>query len=247
MPRRWPVLLLLCALGCQPARPRNVSISAAASTREAIIEIANLFHKQGGPVVTINTGPSSALARQIELGEDADLFLSADEDWANDLEKNGLVAERCDLLGNRLVVVVPEPSTLPIKQLADVALPALRRLALAAPAVPAGHYARETLNRAGLWDKVKDRVLQGSDVRATLAYVVRGEAEAGFVYATDALAVKGVRVAVKVDPALHQPIRYPLVLIKRAAPLPAARDFYEMLQSKAAADCFRRHGFEVLR
>ena len=210
------------------------------------MEIADDFQAQTGIAVSVETGPSSSLARQIELGQNADLFLSADEEWADYLEKKGLVAERRDLLGNRLVVIVPDGSTLKISRLEDLTSTAVRRLALAGPAVPAGRYAREALSKAGIWKQVSDRVLQGGDVRATLAYVVRGEADAGIVYGTDAMAVKDVRVALEIEPALHRPIRYPLVLVKREPIAPAARQFYEAISSPSAAERFRRRGFQVL-
>src|SRR5262249_10624780 len=113
-------------------------------------------------------------------------------------------------------------------------------------AVPAGRYAREALRQAGIWEQVKDRVLEGGDVRAALIYVVRKEAEAGLVYAADIQATSQVRVALEVQPDMHTPIRYPLVLVRREPIRAGARRFYEYLSSAPAAERFRKAGFGVV-
>src|SRR5260370_34930240 len=124
---------------------------------------ADDFQKETGAPVTLNFGPSSGLARQIEQGANADLFLSADESWADYLADKNLVAERRDLLTNKLAIIVPADSARPIKTLADLTQPKIHRVALAGPAVPAGTYARKALPNAGLWGQLKDRLRQGSD------------------------------------------------------------------------------------
>jgi len=146
-------------------------------------------------------------------------------------------------LTNRLVVVVPADSDITIKALRDVADPRIRRLALAEPKVPAGEYARQALRNVDVWDKVSERVVGGIDVRATLQFVIRGEAEAGLVYRTDALAESRVRVALEIDPKLHEPIRYPLVLIRRESIKESAWRYYDYLGSEKAAAVFQRFGF----
>jgi molybdate transport system substrate-binding protein len=113
--------------------------------------------------------------------------------------------------------------------------------------VPAGEYARQSLQKAGIWDKVQSRLVGGIDVRATLEFVARGEAEAGLVYRTDALHEPRVRVALEVKPGMHEPIRYPLVLLRREPTKEAARHFYDYLRSKQAAGVFERAGFGVER
>jgi molybdate transport system substrate-binding protein len=113
--------------------------------------------------------------------------------------------------------------------------------------VPAGEYARQALHKAGVWDKVEGRVVGGIDVRATLQFVARGEAEAGLVYRTDARDQTKVHVAVEVDPGLHEPIRYPLVLLRREPMKEAARRFYDYLGSEKSAAAFERAGFGVER
>src|SRR5436305_1272814 len=138
---RAPILLLLMAgVGCASAKEPPLRFYAAASTREAIEKIAQSFQDQTGLAVEANFGASSTLARQIERGADADLFLSADETWADFLVDKGLVERRQDLLTNRLVVIVPANSPARIQSLDDLAGPAIKRLALAGPQVPAGTY-----------------------------------------------------------------------------------------------------------
>jgi molybdate transport system substrate-binding protein len=219
---------------------------AAASTKESAEQIAADFQAETGVRAVVSFGPSSGLAKQIELGADADLFLSADEASANYLASKALVAERRDLLTNRLVVVVPAKGDPELKGLGDLARSGVKRLALAEAGVPAGEYARQALSKAGALDQVKGKVVGGTDVRATLQFVRSGEADAGIVYTTDVLGDSAVRVALEIDASLHDPIRYPLVLIRREATHPAARRFYEYLLSAKAAEVFRRAGFGVV-
>ncbi|MCI0456283.1 MAG: molybdate ABC transporter substrate-binding protein [Gemmataceae bacterium] len=224
-----------------------IQLFAAASAREPLEQLASTFRTQTGIPVALNLGPSSSLARQLEQGASVDLFLSADESWADYVAQKGLVTQRQDLLTNRLVVVVPAEGAPRLYTLRDLGQASIRRLALAGPTVPAGRYAREALHTAGIWDQVKDRVLEGADVRAALAYVARGEAEAGIVYATDLGIGSAVTQALEVDARLHSPIRYPLILVRRDPIRQGARQFYDFLSSAAAAEVFRRSGFGVVR
>jgi molybdate transport system substrate-binding protein len=237
----------LCVLaGCGAPPREGITVYAAASTRAALQEIAAEYQAQTGNAVVLNAGPSSTLARQIAQGGRADLFLSADERWADYLAEKDLVADRRDLLTNRLVVIVPAESTLRLADLAVLDGPEVTRLALAGPEVPAGRYAREALARAGVWDRVRGRVLEGGDVRAALTYVARGEAEAGIVYASDVVDNPRVRVAFEVPAALHTPIRYPLVRIRGTPREASAQAFAANLASPEAAACFRRYGFGIV-
>jgi molybdate transport system substrate-binding protein len=244
MTRPLLACLLLAALGCGGPRPPAVHVFAAASTREALEEVARQFQAETGTRVECSLAASSALARQIEQGADADLFLSADERWADYLAERGLVGARRDLLANRLVVVVPLDSALKVTSLADLAGDGVKNLALALEPVPAGRYAREALKKAGVWERVQGRVREGGDVRAALTYVARGEAEAGIVYVTDAAASSAVRVALEVPEGLHTPIRYPLVLVRAAADKPESRRFYDYLSGERAMAVFRGAGFQ---
>ncbi len=251
---RW-VILLVGAVICGRAGAAEESdvsakllLLAAASTSEAVDEIRAAF-VQLHPGVTVRTsyGASSTLAQQINVGAEADLFLSASSEWADFLSKKELVQQRRDLLSNQLVIVVPADATIAIQGPKDLSQAAIRRLALADPSsVPAGKYAKQALVALGLWSQLERKVAGAADVRQALRFVETGAAEAGIVYATDAAASRAVRVAAKIDPKLSQPIRYPLVLVKRGAERPAAVALYEFFSSPEAGAVFRRHGFVVL-
>jgi molybdate transport system substrate-binding protein len=237
-------ILLGLVAGCRPQPAQTVSIFAAASTGDVLEEISRDFEADTGIRVKINASASSTLAVQIEKGADADLFLSADEKRADDVNK--LSDLRRNLLANRLVVVVPADNPVSFHSLDDLKAPQYRRIAVAHEGVPAGDYAREALSKSGLWDALKGRTIEGGDVRATLNYVRQGEADAGFVYATDAASSSKVRVAFDVPENLHKPIRYPLVLLHREQPNPAAGRFYDYLAGDKATAAFRRAGFQTL-
>ena len=233
----------LLTSGCGHAAVDSVKMSAAISTSEAIREIAERFRAETGVTVETNLGSSADLARQIEQGAPADLFLSADEAWADYLQKRNLVESRKDLLSNRLVVVTAIGDSPKINTLEDLGYAGIKRLALAGPAVPAGRYAREALKKAGLWDKLQSLVLDGQNVRAALTYVARHEAEAGIVYATDAKSDPKVRVAYLIPADYHSPIRYPLILLAREPIKPSARRFFEYVDKPESAQMFRAAGF----
>jgi molybdate transport system permease protein len=237
------IICLLWASGCRCSDRAAIEIAAAASTREPLERLAANFQARTGITIQVSLGPSSTLAKQIEEGGSAALFLSADEAWADYLAKGGLIAKRRDLLTNRLVVIVPADAKYKITRLADLTDNDFQRLALAGPGVPAGAYAREALVKTGIWEQVKDRVVSGKDVRATLAFVEQGEAEAGFVYKTDAEVSDRVRLALEVPEKLHRPIRYPLVLVKHQPIQPEAEQFYQYLGSTEATTVFRKVGF----
>jgi molybdate transport system substrate-binding protein len=237
------VLAAGLALGCNSTPGQPVRVFAAASTREALEEIAAKFRDRTGIPVELNFAASSALARQIEYGAGADLFLSADEAWADYLAGKNLVDKRRDLLSNQLVVVVSAQSRLNLRALADLKDPSVSRLALGGSAVPAGRYAREALQHAGIWESIKDRVIEGADVRGALNLVRRGEAEAGIVYASDVVATSEVRVALEIKPDLHSPIRYPLVLVRQPVMKPGAVQLYEFLGTDDAMAIFRKFNF----
>ncbi len=225
---------------------QSILILAAASTTDAIENIAREF-EGAHPAATVRTsfGASSTLARQIAAGARADLFLSASTQWADELQQKGRVAKRQDLLGNRLVVIVAADSPLAITTPADLAGDRIKRLALADPAaVPAGIYARQALEKLGLWQRLSPRVAAGADVRQALDFVASGAAEAGIVYASDVAAQDQVRIACEFPVELSQSIRYPLLLLTDASP--AASELYEFLSAPAAAESFKRHGFLVL-
>ncbi|MEX0676887.1 MAG: molybdate ABC transporter substrate-binding protein [Pirellulales bacterium] len=255
--RAFLVIVAASVLLCDPATARaaqkdklvgKLLVLAAASTTDAVDVIRAEFARLH-PEVTVRTSfaASSALARQIEAGARADVFLSASSEWADHLEKKKLVARRRDLLGNRLVVIVPVDAKIKIDMASDLVQKSVRRLAMADPqSVPAGIYARQALEKLQLWEKLRSKVAGAADVRQALKFVETGAADAGIVYATDAAADKRVRIALKLDPKLSEPIRYPLVLVQGAESNAAAVAFDEFLASPAAAAVFERFGFVAL-
>jgi len=223
-----------------------LKLYVAASTKEAVDAIAQQFQRETGLSVEVTPGASSKLAKQIVEGAPADLFLSADQATADYLGEKQLIAKRRNLLGNRLVVVVPADSRVEIKSLNDLAREEVKQIALALEKVPAGEYAREALRQASVWEQVEDKIVGGEDVRAALAFVEQG-ASAGIVYLTDTIGNSRVRVAFRIDPRLHRPIEYPLVLIKRDPMRPGSVKLYEYLGTESATAEFRKAKFEIIR
>ena len=237
-------------LAARPARAGDVLAFAAASTTEALLEAAEQFAGAGhGRVRGVFAG-SSVLAKQIENGAPADIYFSANPAWMDYLAALGHIdtATRRDLLANRLVVIAPaeSPSNGAFDVQADiVAALGDRRLALGDPDhVPAGIYARQALEALGLWPALENRLIRAADVRVALHLVARGEAPLGIVYASDAAAFDGVRVAAAIAPVNHAPIRYPIALVA-GRDNPMARRFLEFLATPEMAALFRRHGFEI--
>jgi molybdate transport system substrate-binding protein len=226
----------------------DVGVFAAASLTNALREIAPPWEKATGHRVVFNFGGSNTLVRQIRAGAPADLFLSADEAQMDTLEKDGLVVPgtRRSVLSNTLAVVVRADAPFRFTSAHDLAVPDVTRLALADPrAVPAGVYAKAWLEKAGVWASIAPKVLPAENVRAALAAVESGNADAGVVYATDARASRVVRVAFTAPPGEAPAISYPLALLRDAPSPAAARAFLEHLAGPEAATAFRRAGFVV--
>lgn len=244
----WISLLALVGFtpnGCASKKPDAapaVTVLAAASTAEAVGEVAQRFRDATGVEVRVSGGPSNALARQIESGAPADLFLSASVEWAEAV--GGRSAATKPLLSNRLVLVVPKGNPAAVMSPGDLLSDRVRHVALAGEEVPAGRYADAALKALGLSKRLPtERIARGHDVRATLAFVERGEAEAGIVYATDAATSGDVEVAHTFDPSLHPPIVYPVVLLKDGPAGESGRRFFDYLDTVEARENFRRHGF----
>jgi len=221
-------------------------VFAAASLKESLDEVAGAFRAATGDEARVAYGASSALARQVEAGAPAQVFISADLGWIAYVEaRHRTAAPRVNLLANELVLIAPSKSAprLRIAPGFDLAA-ALRggRLAVADPrAVPAGKYARAALESLGAWKAVENRLAPVADVRAALALVARGEAPLGIVYRTDALAEPRVRVVGTFPDSSHPPIVYGMVLLQGATP--AARAFARFATSEPARAIWARHGF----
>jgi molybdate transport system substrate-binding protein len=219
-------------------------IYAAASLTDVIGALAKRFEPIRGSHVVASYGASNTLAQQIHEGAAPGVFISASVEWVEKLDGWGMVepGTRVDLAGNSLVVIVPKDARDRPASLADLDDAKYPRIALADPvAVPAGKYAKAALEKAGVFEALKARVVSAQDVRTALAYVERGEAPVGIVYATDAAASNQVDVAFRVPSDLHPKIVYPMVLVKGANR--RARELYAFLQTPEAWDALEKAGF----
>jgi molybdate transport system substrate-binding protein len=255
--RRWVRMLigcvaLLAALLPAPGRGgERLTVFAAASLTNALQELGGRYEETTGVKVIFSFAASSAIARQIEAGAPADLFVSADVEWADYLRVRGLLddAGRRDLLSNALVLIAPADSTLRLRIAPNFplagALGRQGRLATGDPDfVPAGRYARAALTTLGVWEDVADRLLRAENVRSALAFVARGEAPLGIVYRSDAAAEARVRILGTFPAESHPRIVYPAAPVRGGRP--GARAFLAFLGTPEARAVFARHGFVPL-
>jgi len=250
--RRLAALRLLCLallfpalLACNRAAApeQGPVVLAASSLQEALEEAGKAWAAEGHAAPVLSFAASSALARQVEQGAPADLFVSADEEWMDTLAGQNLLRAdtRADLLSNRLVLVTRRGGT--VRTLADLGD---GHLALADPAaVPAGKYAKAALESLGQWAAVEGKVVPAENVRAALALVERGEAALGIVYATDAMASDAIEVLETFPAESHPPIRYPAAVLAGSTH-PDAAAFLAFLGSDEARAIFARHGFGLI-
>lgn len=246
-------LLLLAglALASGAACAQQVTLFAAASLTNALDEVLAGYAQAYGVKARTNYAASSALARQVEQGAPADIFLSADEAWMDYLAERRLVdpATRTSRLSNRLVLIVPaaNPVNVAVAPGVDLAglLGARGRLATGDPShVPVGRYAQQALAKLGLWGVVEGRLARADNPRAAMVLVERGEAPLGIVYATDAAVSRQVRVAGMFPADSHAPISYPFAIVAGRG-RPEVRALFGHLLGAEAAALFRKHGFAV--
>lgn len=234
-----------------PVSAENVTVFAAASLKTALDDFAATWQQQTGHTVTISYAGSGALARQIIAGAPADIFISANITWADQVEKAGFGTQsgRRDILGNTLVLIAHGKNATPLDITSNLDVPGLLaggKLAMAmVDAVPAGMYGKAALTSLGLWDKIAPSVAQTDNVRAALVLVSTGEAPHGIVYATDASAADNVTVIGTFPPGSYPDIIYPAVLLTNAADA-ADTLFFDALSNDDADAAFARHGFKVL-
>jgi molybdate transport system substrate-binding protein len=232
------------------APAREIVLFAAASLTEAVGEIARGYEQKSGRTLKISFASSSTLARQVENGAAADIFLSADEAWMRYLDDRKLVVKDSwsRPIGNRLVLIAPADSTATVPLEKGVDLAALLgngRLATGDPAhVPVGRYAQQALGHLGAWQAIESKLARAENVRAALALVERGEAPLGIVYATDARAARKVKVLGEFPQTSHAPILYSFAILA-GHDSPEVREAFASLTSAAALEVFRAHGFVV--
>ncbi|MFC5704288.1 molybdate ABC transporter substrate-binding protein [Cohnella faecalis] len=245
------VLLAAAIVAFQPvysakaATKTEIVISAAASLKDSLEVIAADYEKLHPDVeLLFNYGASGTLQKQIEQGAPADLFLSAGQKQVDALKDKKLVDKSTTLLKNELVLVVPADSKLKFNTVKLLTDKKVKKIAIGQPeSVPAGQYAKETLQTREVWDTLSDKYVFAKDVRQVLTYVETGNVEAGFVYKTDALTSSKVRIALRIWDSAHTPILYPAAVLSEAEHPKEANEFYDYLQKQAAQKVFVKYGF----
>ncbi|HVI49811.1 MAG TPA: molybdate ABC transporter substrate-binding protein [Candidatus Sulfotelmatobacter sp.] len=240
--------LLAVSLQAQAADLPEVKVFAAASATDALNEIGAMYAAQGKGKLVPSYASSSTLAKQIENGAPAEIFISADEQWADYLSDRKLLTGRVALLGNRLALIAPASSKVELGILPHFPLAQVLkdgRLAVGDPDhVPVGIYTKAALTKLGVWTEVEPKLARADSVRAAMAYVDRGECPLGIVYSTDAWVDPKVRIVATFPEDSHPPIVYPAALVA-GKETTAAKDFFAFIQSDAAKDVWRKYGFLV--
>ena len=250
--KTWAIILTvvfisLFSLGCNKQQPQKVvlTMSAASSLTSVMEDIKKIYTEENQDIdLVFNFGSSGVLQQQIEQGAPIDLYLSAAADQMDKLEQKGLIDEqsRITLLSNEIVLIGAKDSY--IEDFTDLTNSKVSKLAIAVPeSVPAGKYARELLMNLGIWESVQNKIIYAKDVRQVLAYVERGEVEAGIVYQTDANVSDKVKIIMSADPTSYSPILYPLAIIKGITNQKAAEDVIAFLAGEEAKEIFKQHGF----
>jgi molybdate transport system substrate-binding protein len=245
------IMLLMGVSGTVLATTETLTVFAAASTTNAVTEIGGIFSQRNHLSFRPSFASSSTLAKQIENGAPADVYISANMKWMNYLEEKQMIetGTRIDLLSNRLVLIVPADSSVNRIQIAPgfdlLKIVGDSRLSMGDPNhVPAGIYGKQALKRLGVWVTVERHVARSKDVRAALALVERGEAPVGLVYATDSEITEKVKVAGTFPQTSHTPIIYPVAVVAGRRS-PATDRFMALLRSPKARVVFEKYGFLV--
>jgi molybdate transport system substrate-binding protein len=236
----------------QSRQPKEIelTISAAASLANPLAEIKSDFEKTNKQITLLyNLGGSGALKQQIIQGAPADLFISAAKDQFDDLSKKGLLDndKKMDLLSNQLALITNKAKPAPLTSFEDLKKGGINKLAIGTPeSVPAGMYAKQTLEYLDIWEAIKPFTIQTKDVRQVLTYVETGSVDAGIVYMTDVQVSDKVKVVAIAEERSHDLITYSAGIIKKSTKKKEASLFYEYLQSKTARTIFEKYGFKVL-
>ncbi|MFZ4714580.1 MAG: molybdate ABC transporter substrate-binding protein [Bacteriovoracaceae bacterium] len=227
------------------AEAPSITILAASSLTNVLPQIAKQWTQAN---IDFSFEASGKLAQQIVKGSPADLFFSADNEWMDFLQSKSLLLQssRFPLLSNRLVMIVAKGNPLAIKNIQDLKNSSIQHLALAGEAVPAGKLARQVLTKNNLWDSIKNKVVDGENVRSALLWVSKKEAEAGIVFYTDSLIDQKVEVALTFPESDHAKIVYPAAVLTKSEKQKLALDFLKFCKSKKAQDIWTQAGFKVL-
>ncbi len=242
-------IVIQCIYPTIAVSAESITVFAAASATNALTEIGKMFSRQKKVEFISSFASSSTLAKQIENGAPADIYVSADYKWMDYLAEKKMInkSSRFDLLGNRIVLIVPAESSMKeidIKTGFDLdKILGKGFLAMGDPDhVPAGIYGKQSLENLGVWDSVRNKIARSKDIRAALMLVERGESPAGIVYATDAAITKKVRIVGTFPEESHSRVLYPVALVA-GRETPAARDFIKFLKTPEARTIFEKYGF----
>lgn len=261
--KKWPAWVLVgllaaslsvagCGGGKQETPPPKaqqveITVSAAVSLKDALAEIQKNYQaKQPNVTLVFNLGASGALQKQIEQGAPADIFISAAPKQMDELVAKNLInkATRKNLVENKLVLVVPQSSTLGLNKFEDLTNAGVQKFAMGeTTSVPAGQYGQQVLQKLGLWDKAKDKIVFAKDVRTVLAYVETGNVEAGIVYKTDAVSGAKVKIAATAPEGSHEPIVYPVAILSASKQSKAAEEFLAYIAGPDGKAVFEKYGF----
>lgn len=237
--------ILVFALSTLPAQATEITVSAAASLREAFTAMQQEFQNQH-PDMRVNTNfaASNPLLKQLQEGAPVDVFASADQATMDKAAASKVIdpASRVNFAVNDLVMIVPAKGS--VRQVEDLNTPAVQRIAIGNPeSVPAGRYARQALQSLGQWDKLKDKLVMGESVRQVLDYVARGEVDAGFVYMTDAK-ISAPKTEIRATMQGHDPVVYPIALCSASKNAKAAQEFIAFVMSKDGEEILKKYGFK---
>ena len=247
-------LLLIFAAGflvspAVRAQHTDVTVSAAISLKDALDAIESAYTALHHDVtLSVNYGASGTLQLQIEQGAPVDVYISAAPKQMDALASKGLLlpGTRKDLLRNGIVLIVPQSSTLGIANFQDLLKTDVKRVALGEPVtVPAGKYAQEVLTQLGIYSQVNAKAVLAKDVRQVLTYVETGDVDAGIVYTTDAMSSNRVKVVATAPPDSHEPVIYPVAVIKTTKDPAAAKAFEDFLSGPQARAIFQKYGFSL--
>jgi molybdate transport system substrate-binding protein len=244
----FAALFSATGIRAQPRSAHEITVSAAISLKNVFEEIGKIFmEKHAGAKVVFNFGGSGDLARQIEAGAPVDVFASAAQKDMDDIEKKDLVAanSRKDFAKNVVVLVKPTDTIIPLQTLTDLKNKEIKKIAIGNPkTVPAGRYAEQALRHFNLWDTIREKLVYAENVRQALDYVARGEVDAGLVYSTDAMVrSKEVKVVMKLPEGSHQPVVYPIGVIKETKEESLSRAFVDLVLFAEGQKLLNKYGF----
>ena len=233
------------------SQPSTLLIAAAASLQPALQEIQSLHARSStNPQVKYNFGSSGALQQQIEQGAPIDLFISASSKQMKALQQQNLLVPNTqkNLLTNRLVLITPKTSTRKLTDFRQLVQPEIQRIAIGEPrSVPVGQYAIETFANLGILERVKSKFVLANNVRAVLASVETGDADAGIVYISDAKTSDRVVISAIANAKLHAPVIYPIAILKSSKSIEAAKKYVEFIQTKPVQEVFKKYGFGIAK